>query len=68
MATMIILPTEVADPTLAAELLLRRWQEKPAYFSPPTVRPTPNLRAMWLRLPDTVAPVMHWSDLPLFQT
>ena len=68
MATMINLPTEVADPTLAAELLRRRWQEKPAYFLPPTVKPMPSLHAMWLRLPGRVAPVMHWSDLPPFQT
>ena len=68
MATMIILPTEVADPTLAAELLRRRWQEKPAYFSPPTVKPVPNLHAMWLRLPGRVAPVMNWSDRPVVKT
>lgn len=68
MATMINLPTEVADPTFAAELLRRRWQEKPAYFSPPTVRPKPGLQPMWLRLPGRVAPVMPWSDPPTFQT
>lgn len=68
MATMINLPTELADPALAAELLRRRWQEKPAYFLPPTVKLTPSLHAMWLRLPGRVAPVMHWSDLPPLQT
>jgi hypothetical protein len=64
MATMIKLPTDIADPTLAAELLRRRWQERPAYFSPLTVRSVPKLHAMWRRLPCSVAPVMHWSDLP----
>lgn len=68
MATMTNLPTEVADPTLAAELVRRRWQEKPAYFLPATVKPMPDLHAMWLRLPDRIAPVMHWSDLPPFYT
>lgn len=67
MTSMINLPTEIADPTLAAELLRRRWQEKPAYFSPPTVKPLPKLHAMWLRLPGRVAPVMRWLDLPGLQ-
>jgi hypothetical protein len=59
---------EAADPTLAAELLRRRWQEKPAYFLPLNVKPVPKLHAMWRRLPGGVAPVMHGSDLRGLQT
>jgi hypothetical protein len=68
MTTMINLPTEVVSPKRAAELLRRRWQDRPAYFSPPQARPLPKLQAMWLHLPGGAAPVMRWSGLRGTQT
>jgi hypothetical protein len=61
MTTMIDLPTDVVDPMLAAELLRRRWQERPAYFSHPQARPTAKLHVMWQRQPGRIAPAMRWS-------
>jgi len=60
---MIHLPTDVADPTLAAELLRRRWQQRPAYFSHPQQRPTAKLHGMWQRQPGRIAPAMRWLAL-----
>jgi hypothetical protein len=68
MTTMTHLPTEAADPMLAAELLRRRWQEKPAYFPPRTVRSMPRPHARRLSLPGRGGPVMHWLDLPGLKT
>jgi hypothetical protein len=68
MTTMINPPTGVVSPELAAELLRRRWQERPAYFPPPHARPMPKLQAMWVHVPGAVAPVMQWSGLHGVQT
>lgn len=68
MTAMINLRNGAADPALAAEMLRRRWQEKPAYFPPRTVWTLPKLHATWLRPPGEAAPVMQWSDLHSVQT
>ena len=52
------------DPTLLRELIARRWQENPGYYTLRTDAHAGWLEGLWLRRADRSGLELHWTREP----